>query len=137
VHSPWLGAEVIVCPTMTNTIDRDVELAFGAQQCRWQPALFRQHPTRPAASASASRSSSDLTARSCIRAGHGREVIAVELDPWPRVRRVRERGMHGLGPDAQELRDSTLRYPQYGLDRVRHASTTRAHCACPKPPDRG
>jgi len=51
------------------------------------------------------------------RAGHGREVICSRTRPWPTCAASVERGMHGLGQTLKSFRDSTLRYPQYGLDR--------------------
>jgi hypothetical protein len=45
-------------------------------------------------------------------AGEGREVLACELD-LDYVRRVRERGWHGLGQPLKSFRDSTAVFPPY------------------------
>jgi predicted amidohydrolase len=130
----WLGAEVIVCPTMTNTIDRDVELAFARSNAAGNQLYF---VNINAAGRFGVGQSIVVGPDGAVvhRAGHGREVIAVELD-LGHVRRVRERGMHGLGQTLKSFRDSTLRYPQYGLDRSPCLDQLGPLCL-PKPPDRG
>jgi predicted amidohydrolase len=50
----WMGAEALICPTLTNTIDRDVELAIAratAAGCigRGSPDPDRSSPRQPVA----------------------------------------------------------------------------------------
>ncbi len=46
------------------------------------------------------------------QASVGREIIAVEMD-FSHVRRVRERGLHGLGQPLKSFRDANFNYPVY------------------------
>ena len=49
----WMGAEVVLCPSLTNTIDREVEVRGGAaRNAAVNQAVLRQHQRLPAASAS-------------------------------------------------------------------------------------
>lgn len=107
----WLGAEVILHPTMTNTIDRDVEVAIARASAATNQCYFVDVNV-------AGRLG---VGRSCIcgpggelvhAAGSGREIMAVELD-LEYVRRCRERGWHGLGQVLKSFRDSELEFPPY------------------------
>ena len=44
--------------------------------------------------------------------GEGREIVACELD-LDYLRRVRERGWHGLGQPLKSFRDSKVAFPPY------------------------
>ena len=98
-----LGAEVVLHPTMTNTVDRDAELAIARASAAQNQLWFVDINV-----------SGDLGfGRSCVygpggevvhEAGTGREVIALDLD-LEHVRRVRERGWHGLGQTLKSFRD--------------------------------
>jgi predicted amidohydrolase len=108
----WLGAEVILHPTLTNTIDRDVEVAIARATAATNQCYVV-----------------DINScgrlgfgRSCIvspegvvlhEAGTGEEFIAMEID-LAHVRRVRERGLFGLGQPLKSFRDSKVAFPQYG-----------------------
>jgi predicted amidohydrolase len=107
----WLGAEVILHPTMTNTIDRDVEVAIARASAATNQCYFIDVNV-------AGRLG---VGHSCIcgpggelihEAGSGREIIPVELD-LEYVRRCRERGWHGLGQVLKSFRDSELEFPPY------------------------
>lgn len=107
----WMGAEVIICPTLTNTIDRDVELAISRStaainQCYYvninaggQLALGQSIVVGPEGNV-------------IHQAGPGHEVIAFEMD-LDHVRRTRERGLHGLGQPLKSFRDTQVRFPPY------------------------
>lgn len=107
----WRGAEVILNPVMTNTIDRDVELS-----------IVRAAAATNQAYVVSVNVAGDLGyGRSCVagpggemihEAGQGREVIAVDLD-LDHVRRCRERGWHGLGQPLKSLRDGPQHFEAY------------------------
>lgn len=105
------GAEIVINPSLTNTIDRDAELAIvRASAAMNQCFVFNVN------------GAGDLgLGRSIVcgpggevmyQAGAGREIFALELD-LDYLTQVRERGWHGLGQVLKSWRDSTLRYPPY------------------------
>jgi len=107
----WMGAEAIIVPTLTNTIDRDVELAISRANAATNQLYF-------------------FSLNSAGRLGYGRsivvgpdgtilhqatssrDIITVEMD-FNHVRRVRERGLHGLGQTLKSFRDAGISYPVY------------------------
>lgn len=107
----WRGAEVIINPVMTNTIDREVELS-----------IVRAAAATNQAYVVSVNVAGDLGyGQSCVvgpggemihEAGRGREVIATELD-LSHVRRCRERGWHGLGQPLKSLRDGPQQFDIY------------------------
>ncbi|MDI1364853.1 MAG: carbon-nitrogen hydrolase family protein, partial [bacterium] len=107
----WLGAEVILHPGMTNTIDRDAELAIARASAATNQVFFVD--INVAGSLGVGKSAVFGPGGEVIhQAGAGHEVIAVELD-LDQVGRVRERGWHGLGQPLKSLRDTPIAYPQY------------------------
>jgi len=116
----WQGAEIIIHPTLTNTIDRDAELAIARANAAMNQCYFVDI-----------NAAGDLAmGRSIIcgpggevlhEAGVGREIIAVTLD-LDQVRRVRERGWHGLGQMLKSFRDGPAEFPAYGPKRGRSAA---------------
>ena len=107
----WMGAEAIICPSLTNTIDRNVEVAISQSNAATNQVYFLNNN-------SAGRLAVGQTVLAgpdgqiIHRAGTGREIIAVELD-FEHVRRVRERGMHGLGQTLKSFRDHPVEFPPY------------------------
>ena len=106
-----LGAEIILHPTMTNTIDRDVERSIARASAAQNQVWFVDINV-----------AGDLgVGMSCVygpggevlhEAGAGREVIALDLD-LAHVRRVRERGWNGLGQTLKSFRDGPERFQPY------------------------
>lgn len=110
----WMGAEAIIVPTLTNTIDRHVELAMAKANAACNQLYF-------------------ININNAGRLGNGqsivvgpdgnvvhqapstREIITVELD-FNHVRRTRERGMHGLIQTLKNFRDANVTYPVYQAD---------------------
>lgn len=106
-----LGAEVILHPTLTNTLDRDLELSIARSSAGVNQCYF-------------------LDINSCGELGNGKsiivgpdgdvihqsgtqqELIPVMLD-LERTRRSREQGVLSLGQPLKSFRDSDIRYPQY------------------------
>jgi predicted amidohydrolase len=98
-----LGAEVVLHPTMTNTIDRDVERAIARASAAQNQLWFIDINVAGALGVGAS----------CVygpggevihEAGSGREVIVLDLD-LDHVARVRDRGWNGLGQTLKSYRD--------------------------------
>jgi len=113
----WLGAEVILHPTMTNTIDRDVELSMARANATMNQCWFVD--INVAGDLGYGRSGIYGPGGEIVHeAGSGREIIAVELD-IEHVRATRRRGWHGLTQQLKSFRDSKVRFPPYleGHDR--------------------
>ena len=107
----WMGAEAIIVPTLTNTIDRDVELAISiANASINQLYFFSLNNGGRLGNGKSIVVGPDGTI--IHQASTNRDVIAVELD-FNHVRRVRERGSHGLGQTLKSFRDADMSYPVY------------------------
>lgn len=107
----WMGAEVILHPSLTSTIDRDAEIAMiRAHAAMNQVVFFDVNVAGPLG-----------VGQSCIagpggeviyQAGKGREIISLKLD-LNYLRDVRENGWQNLGQPLKSFRDSQLQFPQY------------------------
>lgn len=107
----WMGAEVILHPSLTSTIDRDAEIAMvrthaATNQCYF----FDVNLCGPLG-----------VGQSCIagpggevvyQAGKSREIIPLKLD-LDYVRDVRDKGWQHLGQPLKSFRDSKVAFPQY------------------------
>ena len=105
-----MGAEVILHPTMTNTIDREVELTVArASAVMFQTYFFDVN------------SAGGLLGygRSIIlgpdgeilhQAGNAKECIPILVD-FDRVQKSRRRGSLGLGQPVKSFRDTPVRFP--------------------------
>lgn len=107
----WLGAEVIIHPTKTDTIDRKDELAI----------VRASAVTNQCYVVDVNSVGTQGVGRSIIVGPEGEviheasveeEVIVFEVD-LAKVKHVRERGMKGLGQTLKSFRDGRVRYPQY------------------------
>lgn len=111
-----LGAEVILHPTMTYTIDRDVELAIARASAATNQCYFVD--INVAGKLGNGRSLVCGPGGEVIcQAGSGRDVLAFEVD-FDYVRGTREQGWHRLGQQLKSFRDSKLVYPAYGAGAV-------------------
>ncbi|MDR3513573.1 MAG: carbon-nitrogen hydrolase family protein [Caulobacteraceae bacterium] len=98
-----LGAEVVLHPTMTNTIDREAEKAIARASAAQNQLWFVD--INVAGDLGVGGSGIYGPGGEVVHeAGVGREVIALDLD-LGHVRRVRERGWHGLGQTLKSYRD--------------------------------
>lgn len=112
-----LGAEVIIVPTMTNTIDRDVELAIARANAAINQCFFVD--LNVAGDQGNGRSAIFGPGGEIIHeAGTGREIMAVEVD-LKQVRTVRSRGWHGLGQVMKSFRDMPGRFPLHESPEAR------------------
>lgn len=107
-----LGAEVILHPTMTNTIDRDVEIAIARASAATNQCYFVD--VNVAGDLGLGQSVICGPGGEVIhQAGSGREVMAFEVD-FGYLRRCRDRGWQGLGQTLKSFRDNRAVYPAYG-----------------------
>ncbi len=113
-HSRWLvseGVEVILHPSLTDTIDRDVELAIvRATAAQNQCFVFDINGVGDGGNG---RSIVVGPAGDVIHnAGAVEEEIPLEID-LDRVSRSRERGFRTLGQPLKSLRDRAFEFPHY------------------------
>jgi predicted amidohydrolase len=111
----WMGAEVILCPTMTGTIDRELELTMARANAITNQCYFFN--INVAGALGNGRSIIVGPDGSIIhQAGERTQVMPVEVD-LEQVRRIRERGVHGLCQTLKSFRDSKVDFPVYDLER--------------------
>lgn len=104
-----MGAEVIIHPTMTNTIDRDVELAIARANAATNQCYF--FDVNVTGRLGLGRSIVCGPGGEVIHeAGRGREVVPVEID-LDYVRSVRRRGWHGIAQVLKSFRDRAVDFP--------------------------
>ncbi len=106
-----MGAEVILHPTMTDTIDRDIELSIARTNAAINQCYF--FDINGAGAMGNGRSiivgpSGDVIHQS----GIGEEIVPVEID-LNRVRREREHGLRGLGQPLKSFRDREVDFMLY------------------------
>lgn len=107
----WMGAELIIHPTMTNTVDRDIELAIARSSAATNQCYFVD--INVAGRLGNGRSIVCGPEGNVIhQAGPGHEIIAFEAD-FELVRRTRERGLLGLGQVLKSFRDTPVQFPPY------------------------
>jgi len=107
-----MGAEVLLHPVLTGTIDRSVELAIArATAAQFQSYVFDINGLGPGGfGRSAVVDPSGIV---IYQAGGADETIPVEID-LDIVRRQRERGLHGgLGQMLKSFRDREFKLPVY------------------------
>lgn len=114
-----LGAEVLLHPTMTTTIDRDVELAITRATAATNQCFMVD--INGAGDIGNGRSLICGPAGDVLyQAGSSEELIPLEID-LERVRRSREIGLRGLGQPLKSFRDSTVTFPLYQPGQQRTA----------------
>lgn len=142
-----MGAEVLLHPVLTNTIDRDIELSIA----RSTAAMFQCYVFDINGLAAGG------TGRSCVvgpsggvlyQAAGQDEIIPVEVD-FDLVRRQRAVGLRGLGQTLKSFRDHRSEFPVYDKERfdARYLNTlgplempargSRAGIGAPAPLDSG
>jgi predicted amidohydrolase len=113
-----MGAEVIIHLTMTNTIDRDAELAIVRAS-----AVTNQCYVVDVNVAGQIGNGHSIVAgpggEVIYQAGAGREIFPLVLD-LSAVRTARERGWNGLGQPLKSFRDSKLTFPPYQDTEAKH-----------------
>ena len=107
----WQGAEIILHPTLTSSLDRNAELAMiRAHAAQNQCYFFDVNLADPIGVGES------LVAgpggEVIYHAGKGREIIPLKLD-LDYLHDVRRNGWQNLGQPLKSFRDSKLKYPQY------------------------
>jgi predicted amidohydrolase len=107
----WMGAEVILHPTLTSTIDRDVEKCMvRASGAMYQCYFFDVNVAGPLGVGQSIVAGPG--GEIILEAGKGREIMPLRLD-LDYVRDVRANGWQGLGQPLKSFRDSAVRFPPY------------------------
>ena len=111
-----LGAEVILHPTMTDTIDRDVELAIARASAVTNQVYF--FDINGVGDGGVGRSIvCDPSGRVLHQSGHGAEIVPIEVD-FSLLRRERERGLlANLGQPLKSFRDRACDFDVYRRDQ--------------------
>lgn len=113
-----MGAEVILHPTLTTSIDRDVELAIARATAAQQQCFF--FDINGLGDGGIGRSIVIGPHGDVLhQAGSSDEMFPIEIDLF-RVRRSREAGLRGLGQPLKSFRDRQMRFPVYGPGWERH-----------------
>jgi predicted amidohydrolase len=106
-----MGAEVILHPSMTTTIDREVELSIARATAAMNQCYVID--INGAGDIGTGRSILVGPAGDTLyQAGSTEELIPLEID-LDRVRRERETGLRGLGQTLKSFRDARIDYPAY------------------------
>lgn len=110
-----MGAEVILHPTMTDTIDRDVELSIARASAATNQVYF--FDINGSGDAGTGRSIIiDPSGYVLHQAGAGAEVMPIEVD-FAKVRRERERGLRSnLGQPLKSFRDRAVDFTVYNRE---------------------
>lgn len=109
-----MGVEAVLHPTMTNTIDRDVEIAIARANAATNQLYF--FDVNVAGPLGFGRSVVCGPGGEVLhQAGVGHEVMAFDID-LDQVKRVRERGWNGLGQTLKSFRDAPAQFPVYAAD---------------------
>lgn len=106
-----MGAEVILHPVMTHTIDRDVDLAVAhATSSMMQCYVFDINGL--GAGGNGRSAVYDPSGRAMFTGDVNEQIIPVEID-LERVRRDRRNGIRGLGQMMKSFRDRPVPFPVY------------------------
>jgi predicted amidohydrolase len=109
------GAEIVLHPTLTDTIDRDVELAIARASAAMNQCWF--FDINGVGDGGVGRSIVvDPAGYVLHEAGHSQEIIPIMVD-LDRVRLEREEGIRGLGQPLKSFRDRSIDFDIY--DRAR------------------
>ncbi|HNP36409.1 MAG TPA: carbon-nitrogen hydrolase family protein [Woeseiaceae bacterium] len=106
-----MGAEVLLHPVLTGTVDREIELAIArATAAQFQCFVF---DVNGLGAGGVGRSAVvDPSGVVLYQAGGSEETIPIEIN-LEQVRRQRETGLRGLGQPLKSFRDSQLNFPIY------------------------
>lgn len=118
----WMGAEVIICPTQTATIDRDLELSIA----RTNAAISQTYFFNINVAGKLGNGRSIVVGpdgQVLHQAGEKTEIMPIEID-IEHVKRVRERGALGLGQTLKSFRDSKVEFPVY-REEQKHSEALR------------
>lgn len=124
------GAEVLLHPTLTDSCDRDVEIAMVRATAAQQQAYVIDVNGAGALGLGQSQMvgpNGDIL----YQATTAEEIILTEVD-FDHVRRCRERGLKGLGQPLKSYRDGNHRYDQAQPDHANNHLHTLGKLELPK-----
>lgn len=102
------GAEVLIYPTLTGTIDRNIELIMAQSTAAMnQCYVLAVNGTSEYGNGQSIMAAPDGSV--IYKASNQAEVFPIEVD-FALVRRNRERGLHGLGQPLKSFRDNPIEY---------------------------
>lgn len=107
----WMGAEVILHPSLTSTIDRAAEHCIIRASAAMYQCYFFDVNLGPSVGCGQSLVAGP-GGEVIYEAGRGREVIPLKLD-LGYVRDVRRHGWHNLGQPLKSFRDCGIEFPPY------------------------
>jgi len=107
----WMGAEVILHPSLTNTIDREAELTIARASAITNQCYFID-VNNCGDMAYGLSTVIGPEGEVLHQAGERAQVITVTLD-FEHVREVRRHGFKRLGQPLKSFRDSETRFPPY------------------------
>jgi predicted amidohydrolase len=113
-----MGAEVILHPTLTASVDRDVELAI-ARATAAMNQCFVIDVNGVGDGGNGKSIFVTPTGDILYEAGSGEEMIPIEID-LHRVRRTREVGLRGLGQPLKSFRDRKVEFDVYNRAAENH-----------------
>ena len=107
----WMGAEIILQPTMTPTSDRELEVVMAQASAIFNQCYFVSiNGVGPWGGGQSLIASPD--GRILQKAGQA-STILTEIIDFDHVARTREYGTLGLAQTLKQLRDSGLSFPVY------------------------
>jgi len=125
----WQGAEVILHPTLTSSLDRSAELAMiRAHAAQNQCYFFDVNLADPVGVGESLIAGPG--GEVIYQAGKGREIIPLKLD-FNYLRDVRRNGWQNLGQPLKSYRDSQLTFPQYEEGQESEALTSLGSLTMP------
>ncbi len=113
-----LGAELLIYPTLTGTIDRPIEVVMAqATAASNQSYVLAVNGVGEFGLGQSIVVGPDGTV--VYQAGNNREIIPIEVD-FELVRRNRERGLNGLGQPLKSFRDNKVKFSVYRKEPYEH-----------------
>ena len=110
-----MGAEVILHPVMTHTIDRDLDLSIAqSSAAMFQSYVFDVNGL--GAGGNGRSAVFDPSGRALFQGDATEQIIPIEID-LEQVRRQRANGIRGLGQVMKSFRDRPADFPVYDRDR--------------------
>ena len=107
----WLGAEVILHPTLTTSGDRELELVLGQSHAITNQCYFVDiNGVGPWGGGYSQIVDPDGRV---VQRASGQETVVTEILDLDRVTRTREYGTLGMTQSLKQLRDSKVSFPQY------------------------
>lgn len=105
------GADVIIYPTLTGTIDRPLELVMAQSTAAMnQCYVMTVNASFPLGNGQSN--AVDPTGKVIYQAGEVEQIMPIEID-FSLVTRTRTRGVHGLGQPLKSFRDNPIAFDIY------------------------